>query len=432
METTGDFDADWRRERPDARAVRTDALVAIALFVGTLISVWLTSRVGMYTHPAPIWQCVIWAALTALPLAWRRVAPITITCVIGTAFVVGQLMTVPELLFSNITFFTAFYSIGAWSTRRTWAMLARVAIIAAIFIWLFCSLILGTTGESNLSTVGAMSPYLAYGLIRIVTNLLYFGAAYAFGDNAFRSARQQAALKARTRELVAERERSAEQAVSLERVRIARELHDVVAHHVSVMGVQAAAARRVLGTDPERASHSLSSIEDSARAAVDELHLLLGALRDDDGGDPDADDPGASTSTRGLDQLPALAADATAAGLPVRFSVIGDPVPVPSTIQLSAYRVAQEALTNTRKHGGRAARADVRVRYRERMLEIEVSDTGLGATPPPGETPSGLGQIGMRERVLAVGGSIRLGAKPRGGYLVRATFPLAPPAEERV
>jgi signal transduction histidine kinase len=428
MESRVEATGEWRRDPPDARARRTDALVALVLLVGALVSVWLYARTGIYKQAAPPWQCVSWAVLVTLPLALRRRYPIPVTIVISAVFVAGQQLHVPELLFSNIALFLAFYSIGAWSANRMAAMLVRAGIIAAIFIWLFTSLILGAGGSTTLSTAGALSPYLAYGLISILTNMLYFGGAYFFGETAFRSARQRATLEARTDELAEEREHSAAQAVALDRVRIARELHDVVAHHVSVMGVQAGAARRVLASDPNEATNALASIESSARSAVDEMRMLLGALRADDPADNPADfpadDPARSTSTRGLGQLHTLVAEAAAAGLSVRVSTIGDSRPVPGTIELSAYRIVQEALTNTRKHGGADVQAEVRLRYETDTLEVEVSDNGRGA--PARETPGrrGLGPIGMRERVAAVGGVIELGSKSRGGYLVRARFPL--------
>jgi signal transduction histidine kinase len=420
MKPATNNDAEWRRDPPDARMVRTDALVALVLFVGSLLSVWLYARTGLYKQPAPVWQCVIWAVLIALPLAFRRRHPIAVTIVISAVFLAGQELHVPEVLFSNITLFLAFYSIGAWSANRMAAMLVRTGIIAVMFIWLFTSFILNAGNSTTLSTVGAMSPYLAYGLISILTNMLYFGAAYFFGETAFRSARQRASLEARTAELSAARERSAAQAVALERVRIARELHDVVAHHVSVMGVQAGAARRVLASDPAEATTALTSIEHSARLAVDEMRMLLGALREDE----TPDDPSSSTSTRHLDQVGTLVDEAVAAGLPVQSVIVGEPRPVPATIELSAYRIVQEALTNTRKHGGPDAKAELRLRYETDALEVEVSDNGRATTITGAESRRGLGQIGMRERVAAVGGVLELGPKARGGYLVRARFPL--------
>ena len=193
----------------------------------------------------------------------------------------------------------------------------------------------------------------------------------------------------------------------------------------------------MLAKDPDAASVSLSTIETSARDAVDELHRLLGTLR----GTADTGEvavapalaaidepPITSTSTRGIDRIDELVAESTANGLPTTFATVGDPHAVSPVVGLSAYRIVQEALTNVRKHAGAAATADVRVRWSGESLEIEVTNTGTvtravvrGATDVP---DAGLGQLGMRERVAAAGGSIELGPRARGGYLVRARFPL--------
>jgi signal transduction histidine kinase len=292
---------------------------------------------------------------------------------------------------------------------------------------------------------GLLSPYVAYGLINVLTNLLYFGGAWYFGDAAYRSARGRAELEQRTSELGAERERSREQAVALERMRIARELHDSVAHHVSVMGVQAGAARRVLERDPAAAASALSSIEQSAREAVDELHRTVAALRTPDdasGGSSaaSADDGGttseptdAAASTLRIEGLPHLVEDVRGTGLPVDLTIVGESRDVTPMIDLAVYRIAQEALTNVRKHAGPSARADVRVRWLDDAIELEVADTGVGRRTTEGIVRSdrlpdrngagGLGQLGMRERVAAVGGTLELGPRPRGGYLVRARVP---------
>src|SRR5690606_24764617 len=188
---------------------------------------------------------------------------------------------------------------------------------------------------------------------------------------------------------------TAAQAVALDRVNIARELHDVVAHHVSVMGVQAGAARRVLEQNPAQASESLQLIEQNAREAVDELHRLLTTLRE-----TEADAASESSSTRGLDQLAELADETTASGIPTLFQVVGDPRPVTTLTGFTLYRIGQEALTNVRKHAGAGATADVRLRYESHRIELEVVDTGTGRSTG---TTKGLGQIGMKERIAAVG-----------------------------
>ncbi|MFC6356133.1 sensor histidine kinase [Luethyella okanaganae] len=428
-------ESSWRRPRPDRAGYRRDALVAIVLAGATLLSVLLSRAAGIFDG-APLWQSAVWVACMSLPLAFRRRWPEAAAIIVTAAFFAGVTLEVAELLFSNICLFVAIYSLGAWGRNRARAAWLRGVIVVGMFGWLFAQLIIAAGQPDYLPEVsrsGTLSPYLAVGLIQIITNVLYFGGAYYFGNAAYRSARERHELERRTQELAAERERTQAQAVALERVRIARELHDVVAHHVSVMGVQAGAARRVLDRDPAQAAASLSAIEANAREAVDELHLLLGTLRADEA---DEADIGAtlSTSTRGLHQLDELVADAAAAGLSVTMSTVGSSRTVPTTIGFTAYRIAQEALTNTRKHAGPDASADLRVRYLPDSLELEVRDHGTGTAslgPVHGSGParnSGLGLIGMRERVAAVGGTLELGPRARGGYLVRARFPLPTPA----
>jgi signal transduction histidine kinase len=223
-------------------------------------------------------------------------------------------------------------------------------------------------------------------------------------------------LAAQARELELEREENARRAVLDERVRIARELHDVVAHHVSVMGVQAGAARRVMVRRPEQAAEALTSIEGSSRQAVVELHRLLGFLRRADQDDALAPQPD-------LAQLPALIAQAARGALQVDLSIEGEARPLPGTLELSAYRVIQEALTNALKHSGGTA-ATVRVAYAPSTLEIEVRDDGRAHSDRATGRFGGHGLIGMRERVRLHGGHLRAGPSPQGGFAVHATFPL--------
>ncbi|GAA2225282.1 sensor histidine kinase [Herbiconiux moechotypicola] len=452
---------DWVRPRPSARGLRRDALVAGLLVAAAWLSWWLYVGAIDEEH-APWWGALIWAVVIAGSLAFRRLAPELTALVVAATFVVGQYAGVYEQLFANICLFVALYSLGAWGRNRLLATVERVIITVGMVLWLVAVIVYqALTPEStpDVSRDGWFSQFAAIGLIQLITNLLYFGAAFVFGNAAYAAARQRDALELRTVELEQEREVSSRQAVALERVRIARELHDVVAHHVSVMGLQAGAARRVLtrgraapaatrsaggGAEPSggadrradpsgatadavdpRAMEALAQIEENAREAVDELHRMLGALRQGDD-----DDAAVSASTRGLDQLPELVAEAEAAGLPVTLTTVGPATAVPPVIGLSAYRIVQESLTNVRKHGGIRATADVRVRFLDSGVEIEVSDTGSGRPPVAGASTKGLGQVGMRERVAAVGGEITMEAKPRGGYRVRARLPLAPRSAE--
>ena len=430
---------EWVRPRPGRTGLRNDLVLALVMLVGLSASVVLY-RITGWGEDSPWWASVIWVPAMSLPLAARRLQPEIVALVASVAFIVGSVTMAGEALFSNICLFIAIYTVGAWGRSRRRATIVRGVIVLGMFAWLFWALIYYSAVQDHLPDLpreGTLSPYVAYGLINVLTNLLYFGGAWYFGDSAYRSARSRAELEQRTAELAAERERTRAQAVAIERLRIARELHDVVAHHVSVIGVQAGAARRVLAKDPEAASASLSAIETSARDAVDELHRLLGTLRGTaDTGElavapalASFDEPAiTSTSTRGIDRIDELVAESTANGLPTTLAIVGDPHEVSPVVGLSAYRIVQEALTNVRKHAGAAAAADVRVRWSGESLEIEVTNTGTvtravarGATDVP---DAGLGQLGMRERVAAAGGSIELGPRARGGYLVRARFPL--------
>jgi signal transduction histidine kinase len=410
----------WVRARPGRQGLRTDVWAAVLLAAGTALSVTLSRMADIYNH-SPTWLVVVWVAAIALPLAVRRRWPEITAIVIAVVFSGGSMLGVTDLLFANICLYMAIYTVGAWAANRVRALWVRAVIIAGMFVWLFWSLIVAAnqmTAMPDLSREGLISPYAAFGLLQVFINLIYFSAAYYFGDAAWRSARQSAALEARTQELADERQHSAAQAVSLERIRIARELHDVVAHHVSLMGVQAGAARRILSRDPGQATAALEAIERSARTAVEELHTMLGTLRSDE------EPHNRGNSTRGIDQLGELAQECTLAGVPVAVTIVGEPREVSRTVALCVYRIAQEALTNTRKHAGHGATADLRLRYEANAIELEVTDDGIGPVTGLAPTPgSGLGQRGMRERVAAVGGQIQLGAKPRGGYLVRARFP---------
>ncbi len=412
--------ADWRRPLPGIAGYRRDALLAAALAAGTTLSLLLFATAGVYEDPAQWWLCALYVLGSTGPLAVRRRWPEATAVIVTVVFAGAQILQVPEIFFANINLFIAFYSIGAWGRNRTRAHVVRVLIIAGIFAWIFVEIVARASDPAALPGLdrdGIVSPFVAVQLISLMTNLLYFGAGYYFGDRAWASARERAALEARTVELVAERERSAEQAVALDRLRIARDLHDVVAHHVSVMGVQAGAARRVLATDAREAKEALEIVESNARQAVDELHRMLSTLRDEGSPDAAADSP----STRGVQQLPELVRQAENAGLQAGLKVVGEPRDLPGTVDVTVYRIAQEAVTNTIKHAGASAKLDIRLRYRDESVELEVTDTG-GARVAA-SNGAGLGHIGMRERANAVGGSIEIGPRQRGGYLVRVAIP---------
>lgn len=231
-----------------------------------------------------------------------------------------------------------------------------------------------------------------------------------------RSRRQAAALERRTAQL--ERERSdREAALAEERAQIAQELHDIVAHSVSAAVVHSEAAEEVLTRSPERARASLHRIQGASREALGEMRRLLGVMR---GGDARGD----LAPHRGLGDLPTLVADAADERFDLRLRVAGDLGDVPPGVDLSAFRIVQEAVTNARRHAGRPVRVDVSVRRTPYGLEVDVVDDGTGGTGDR-SGGAGFGLVGMRERAAFFGGTLEAGALPQRGFAVRARFPLA-------
>ncbi|MFI6316072.1 sensor histidine kinase [Nonomuraea sp. NPDC050556] len=227
-------------------------------------------------------------------------------------------------------------------------------------------------------------------------------------------------LKDRATRLERARDADTRAAKAEERARIARELHDVVAHHVSVMTVQAAAARKVLASDPALADEALSAIENTGRMAMNEMRNMVGVLRTD-GGYPAERGP-----QPGMHDLPALVEQMREAGLSARLSVEGVPGAIPAGVDLAAYRLVQEGLTNTLRHAGAGAAAVVTVRHEPRELDVRVEDDGRvpSQAQQTGKDRVGHGLVGIRERVALYGGILKAGPRPGGGFEVQARFPL--------
>ncbi|MFD7917654.1 histidine kinase [Streptomyces sp. NPDC059740] len=270
-------------------------------------------------------------------------------------------------------------------------------------------------------------PYLtsAQLVVNTVMVTLPFVLAWVLGDSVRTRRAYWAQLEERADRLERERETRARIAVTAERARIARELHDVVAHNVSVMVVQADGAAYVMDNSPDQARKALETISGTGRQALGEMRRLLGVLRDDD-----RPENGEYVPQPGMAQLTDLVEQVRATGLPVDFRVEGEPRPLPSGLELTAYRIVQEALTNTRKHGGPEAGATVRLTYDADDLSLLVEDDGRGTGREVcvGGGADGLGQglIGMRERVGMVGGSLETGPRPGGGFRIRVSLPLGP------
>ena len=345
--------------------------------------------------------------LLVIPVVFRRRAPVTAFTVAVAAGAVQVLDTRAGPTASDLAIVVLLYTLAAYRPRRE-----------SVTGLLIC-LLGGTIAAAAFRPVPA-GPTVQ----RLFVGAVMFGGtaliAWVFGDSMRYRRAYYVALEERAARLEAERDAQAKISAAAERARIARELHDVIAHNVSVMVVQADGASYALRTDPERARQALSAISGTGRQALAEMRRLLGVLRNGDSGADLAPQPG-------LDQVRELLDQARTAGLSVSLTMEGTPRPLTEGAELAAYRVVQESLTNTRKHGGVLAAAAVTLRYEPDGLVVQITDDGRG-DPAPGSGTSqgpGLGLIGMRERIAMYGGTVQAGPLPAGGYQVEARLPTA-------
>ncbi|TWX40816.1 sensor histidine kinase [Frigoribacterium sp. ACAM 257] len=405
----------WRRGALTRRQARGDVWLAAGLLGLGLVTVWLASVAveGSDVQAAAPPEAMAWLVALCVPTALRRRAPVTVMAVVSAVFILSQLRGYPDSMAPSIVEFLVIYTANAWARWRRAALVGSAVVTAAMLVWL------GVAVLGPLQQGGPMLSSTVAGVVySFVLNLLFFVSAVWFGRSSRVSAARLHALERAGVDLRAAQELVAEQAIGEERTRIARELHDVVAHHVAVIAIQAGAARRTLDR-PEIASGALSAVESTARTAIDELERLLTVLR--------SQDRAPHEGPTGLAALPQLVADTRRLGLDVRFSTHGERFEVPESVGVTLFRVVQEALTNTLKHAS-AGVADVRLRFRDRAVEVEVTDDGVGgAGSRPSQTSgpagSGLGQRGMRERVDLHGGELHVGPHAKGGYRVRAVLP---------
>jgi signal transduction histidine kinase len=341
------------------------------------------------------WPAVAWIALgTTVPLVWRRRAPLLVLvaalAAVGVTDTRWELANELSVPFAGLL--VAVYASGAYTDRRDGRIAAAVLAVAVVAM----SFSIGEDPVGDALFIGGIL-FAVWGAATVV-----------------RSRHELAeALAARTVELEHEREEKAKLAVAEERARVARELHDVVAHNLSIMVVQAGAERRALGSERPETAEVLETIEQTGRAAMAEMRRLLGMLRR-------SDDELALAPQPSLAHVGVLVAQVREAGMPVELVIEGDVRALPRGIDLSAYRIVQEALTNALKHAGPAS-ARVTIRYGAGELEIEIADDGAGAAAP---AAGGHGLIGMRERVALFGGDLAAGRRGEGGYAVRARLPI--------
>jgi signal transduction histidine kinase len=362
---------------------------SLALFITGLALVHVI-RLG---EPADVSAAAL-AAVGGLSLAWRRNAPMIVLLVSAASFCVYQALDYPHpaLPFAVLI---ALYTVAARSGTLVAATAAGVLVVSAI------GADLRRKGWPPADYDDALFAYF-----------LSVGAACALGYAVQLSRTRTQLLREQAAVLTSEHAAHEQQALQLEQARIARELHDVIAHQVSLVTALAAGAKRVFHTEPELAREALDSIEVAGREALTEMRRFLRVLRADTGEVGRVPQPG-------LEQLPALVAHTEAAGLPVWLSVCGPPRSLPAGVELCAYRIVQEALTNTLKHAG-PSRATVRMSYRPASLELYICDDGRGMHPNPN---AGNGLIGMHERAALLGGRLVVGAGPSGGVAVSAWLP---------
>jgi len=428
------FGADDPWERPRPALGRQDVVLAAVVAVVGLVSLELVRSVGALDHVSQPWPVQSLAVLTgAALLVGRRRWPLTVAALAAAHMLVVGL-TMPSVMGQftlQLVYFVAILSGVSWARDRRLMMGVIGAIVLAMFVWVALQFAVGSAIQDVLDDTGTSDQDGLLGAVpsaialTVLINAVYFGGAVIGGQASWRNARQKAKLAEQASTIHVQSDTLRRRAVTDERLRIARELHDVVGHHVSVIGIQAAAARRVIDGDPEAAAAALGVIERSSREAVAQMRSLLGTLRDlgEEGAERDGRAP-----EPGVSDLPALAAERTASGLVTAYDQVesspGAAQQLPGPLGLSLYRVAQEALANTTRHStARSARIVLRVEDRTSTpyAEVEVLDDGR----PRGATSgSGLGHLGMRERAAGMRGEVEIGPRPTGGYRVRVRVPL--------
>jgi signal transduction histidine kinase len=407
---------------PPLRRLRPAGWIAIDCALVALIAlVYFALREAAFLRGIPPWAAAAIAAVSVFPAAFRRRWPRTVLALVVTAGAVATAVSsspVPPLAAAFVI-----YVIPLRFPRRDalWLLAGTLLVIAAGLAG-FAFIPHGVYGPET-GTIGkAAGLLLENGLLVTVAWLIGYAVRQQRGQAADR--REQAERRAREQQAEARRARSEE------RLQISRELHDVVAHTLSLIAVQAGVASYVIGTRPEEAARALSSIEQTSRSALHEMRALLGVLRDGETGTRNGAAPGtrdvALIPAPGLADLDNLVERTGEAGVRVDLSVCGERLRLPAGLDLAAYRVIQEAVTNVVKHAA-TDRCWVTVAYQEDTLTLEVTDNGSGGAASGGsELPvTGNGIIGMRERAAMYGGEVRAAPLPGRGFRVTARFPLA-------
>ena len=372
------------------------ALVVGAVVLGVGPQLASMGSAGIYRETDAL--AVLLGLLTTVPVYWRRRRPLGALLVSSVGITVLAVLEYRLYTLPVIVLFLTYAAAAYEPSRRAVVALATV-YVALVLIWL--------SGAPDFDAAGMGSEMI------IFTGVWLGGIAMRSRGTASMARLAEAEERAE-----AHRQQAA-RAVAEERLRIAQELHDVVAHSMSVIAVQAGMGAHVIDRQPEEAKQALVSISRTSRSTLHEMRRLLGVLRGEDGARAHVPAPG-------LGDLPALVEDVRSTGLPVEVVVDGDPTDVPLGVDLSAYRLVQESLTNVIKHAGPAS-AVIHVRYEPGELVVEVSDDGRGAAART-RGNGGHGLLGMKERVAVWGGTLDAGPQAGGGYRVLAHLPYGEPA----
>ncbi len=375
-----------------------DTLLAAILTVGAVIDLdaWNADALEAIGFRNPDGIALVAILLQTIPVAFRRRLPTTALLIVSFGFFLDRNLNYPSTI-AMFGLLFVFHAVGSELSRKR-------------------ALITGWTAI-GLMTAFTVSGVVA-GLVSIGTPLLvlvFTSFPFILGLESRERRTAEANLAVRAQQL----EFDKADAVRLERARIARELHDVVAHEMTVATLQSAAAQRLIGNDDEQAKKAAGEAERAGHESLVELRRLLGMLR--------TDEPASRTPQPGLQQLDALVEQMTDAGLNVVLEIQGEPRTLPPGMDLNAYRIVQESLTNVLKHGGPAVKATVTIAYRPSGIDIAIIDNGRGAASSIGESGSGQGLMSMRERSMILHGTFDAGPRQGGGFRVAVSIPCVAP-----
>ncbi len=408
--------------RPPEPALRGDSRAGDLLLVAALaVFVALPSVATATSHQNGVAVALGMVASVVMPAAlyWRRTRPVASAVTVYAAALLHFVAGAP-LVFSDVLIFVALYSVTVYGP--VWA--GRVALAGALVgallmgLWVNGSPGPGLTGGGPYDLRLAVDDLLA---IALISGLIGVACLFVWAMGLVRRSRlaHTETLAERARRLEIERDQQAQIATAAERSRIAREMHDVVAHSLSVVIAQADGGRYAAAADPEAAVRALTTISETGRAALADMRKILGVLRAPGGGEEESQ----GMTPQPIDaDLDGLVAQLRSSGLDVSLVRVGEARPLPPGLGLTVYRICQEALTNVLKHGGPTASATVLLQWAPARIVVQVDDTGRGAAAT--SDGAGHGLLGMRERVNLFAGTLEAGAKPGGGFRVRAEIPL--------